>query len=68
MKHSEFIKRLPSGKGKYAETIGISRSFLSQIQAGTSKTPRRIYIKVIQETNGLVTLEDLVSEEIVKGN
>lgn len=67
MEHASFIKnhlKKRGSKTEYAKAIGISLSFLRQIEMGLAKTPRSKYNKVIQQTNHQVSLEELVTEKI----
>lgn len=68
LRHAEYIKECLVKRGsktEYAKAIGISSSFLSQIEKGTSKTPRRIFNSVIAKTGNKVTLQDLLDESLV---
>lgn len=65
MNHANFIKSCLVNRGDktaYAKKIGISLSFLKQIETRMAKTPRSKFIKVIECTHGKVTLQDLISE------
>lgn len=65
MKHSDFLKGMAETRGlraEYAKKLGVSPSFLSQIQNGWSVTPKSLYEKVIELTDGAVSLSDLISE------
>ncbi|RPD86301.1 transcriptional regulator [Neisseria weixii] len=53
-------------RAEYAKKLGVSPSFLSQIQSGLSVTPKRLYKKVIELTGGSVSLSDLTSESVRK--
>lgn len=68
MKHADYIKKLKErgSKAKYASEIGISASFLRQIEVGLAITPKRIYTKVVEATNGNVNLIDLINETITR--
>ena len=65
MTHAEFIKTLSTKRGarsEYAQKLGLSLSFLWQIENRRAVTPKRCYENVILLTNGRVSVSDLISE------
>lgn len=69
MQHFQFINEKLKAKGakaQYAKELGISHSFLTQIKTRHSKTPKRLWEKVVRQTNGEVSLLELINEELPK--
>lgn len=69
MKHSQFLENMSGTRGlraEYAKKLGVSLSFLSQIQSEAAVTPKRLYEKVIELTDGSVSLSDLTSESVCR--
>lgn len=65
MTHSEFIKMLSEQRGaktEYAKKLGLSLSFLWQIENGRAVTPKRLYKDVMLLTKNKVSISELISE------
>ncbi len=60
MQLSEYLGTLPrGGASKFAEYLGISTSYLSQLAAGTTaRSPERC-VEIEKATDGAVTRKDL---------
>ncbi|QHJ84180.1 MAG: hypothetical protein [Bacteriophage sp.] len=60
MKLSIYLSQLPrGGKSKFAQEIGISKSFLRQLELGIAKIPIQVAKKIESCTSGKVTKAEL---------
>lgn len=57
---TEYLSKLGrGGKDEFAKKIGVSKSFLRQMETGTSKVPPPRALAIEKHTNGLVTKTEL---------
>ncbi|PXY91391.1 transcriptional regulator [Gilliamella apis] len=60
MKLSEYLSKLPrGGKSQLAEKVGVSKSFLRQMESGAAKIPIHVAKKIELYTSGNVSKNEL---------
>jgi len=60
MKLSEYLSQLPrGGKSQLAKKVGVSKSFLRQMELGTAQIPIRVAKKIELHTLGSVSRKEL---------
>lgn len=53
---SDYLSQLErGGKSRFAEKIGVSKSFLRQMEVGTAQIPINVAKKIEKHTQGIVT-------------
>lgn len=63
-KLKEYLDRKGLRQDKFAQKIGMDAPTLSHIMNGRRKIPEKCWKKIVQETNGEITLEDLLEHSL----